>query len=260
MVDQACTRLILPPQGLLKWQNIKSKKNKTGKQENLPELLDIGLMEWKVLLKSPETKADPPKGESEENQCGIQPHKRKGLGQGVSTKVNALKNCLQETWGHRRAFLMPPCETGSRCRVERGVLIFSCQSTKTMPPGNRKTASSTVELKPKTCALKKTCCLLGELLGWGCQAQDSWDQGHTRLLLKTWHKWEKISTLGFSFRSREMKHTFNVPSYPRTSLGTGYCLTRLRALERILHALHAWQGRRQWEQERLLKIPEKLQY
>ena len=136
MVDQACTRLILPPQGLLKWQNIKSKKNKTGKQENLPELLDIGLMEWKVLLKSPETKADPPKGESEENQCGIQPHKRKGLGQGVSTKVNALKNCLQKTWGHRRAFLMPPCETGSRCRVERCVLIFSCQSTKTMPPGN----------------------------------------------------------------------------------------------------------------------------
>ena len=80
----------------------------------MPELLDIGLIEWKVLLKSPETKAGPPKGDSEESQCGIQPHKRKGLGQGVSTKVNPLKNCLQKTWGHRRSFLMPLREAGSK--------------------------------------------------------------------------------------------------------------------------------------------------
>lgn len=65
----------------------------------MPELLDIGLMEWKVLLKSPETKAGPPKGDSEESQCEIQPHKRKGLGQGVSTKVNAFKELPSENLG-----------------------------------------------------------------------------------------------------------------------------------------------------------------
>ena len=103
-------------------------------------------MEWKVLLKSPETKAGPPKGASEEGQCQIQPHKRKGLGQGVSTKVNALKNYLQKSWGHRKPFLMPPY--------------------------NRPTASSTLALKPKTCPLKKACDFMGELLVWGCQAQE----------------------------------------------------------------------------------------
>lgn len=56
-------------------------------------------MEWKVLLKSPETKAGPPKGDSEESQCEIQPHKRKGLGQGVSTKVNAFKELPSENLG-----------------------------------------------------------------------------------------------------------------------------------------------------------------
>lgn len=47
------------------------KKNETGKQENLPELL----MEQKVQLESPETKEGPPKGASERGQCHVQPTK-----------------------------------------------------------------------------------------------------------------------------------------------------------------------------------------
>lgn len=62
-------------------------------------------------------------------------HKRKGpfrpLSQVVSTKVNALKNCLQKSRGHREPFLMPPC--------------------------NRVTAGSTLVLMPETCPLKKAC-------------------------------------------------------------------------------------------------------
>lgn len=67
MVDQACTCTSSTSPGSPEMTEIQSKKNKTGKQENFPELLNIELMEWKVLLKSPETKAGPPKGASEED-------------------------------------------------------------------------------------------------------------------------------------------------------------------------------------------------
>lgn len=108
----------------------------------MPELLNIGLMEQKVQLKSPKTKEEPLQGASERGQCQIQPYERKGpfgsLSQGVSTKVHALKTCLQKSQGHRE----PPC--------------------------NRVTAGSTLVLMPETCPLKKACDLLGECLVYSC--------------------------------------------------------------------------------------------